>query len=152
MRLVLFQPDIPQNAGTIMRLAACLGAGLDIVEPCGFVLDDRRLRRPGMDYVDRLDWRRWPGWDTYRRADHAGRLILLTTRAAVAYTEWRFRADDRLMVGSESAGVPEEVHEAADARVAIPMRPGFRSLNVAVSAGIVLAEALRQTGGLKTEV
>jgi tRNA (cytidine/uridine-2'-O-)-methyltransferase len=152
MRLVLFQPDIPQNAGTIMRLAACLGAGLDIVEPCGFVLDDRRLRRAGMDYVDRLDWRRWPGWDTYRRADHAGRLILLTTRAAVAYTEWRFRADDRLMVGSESAGVPEEVHEAADARVAIPMRPGFRSLNVAVSAGIVLAEALRQTGGLKTEV
>lgn len=152
MRLVLFQPDIPQNAGTIMRLAACLGAGLDIVEPCGFVLDDRRLRRAGMDYVDRLDWRRWPGWDTYRRADHAGRLILLTTRAAVAYTEWRFRADDRLMVGSESAGVPEEVHEAADARIAIPMRPGFRSLNVAVSAGIVLAEALRQTGGLKTEV
>src|SRR5690606_37507874 len=102
MRLVLFQPDILQNAGTIMRLAACLGAGLDIVEPCGFVLDDRRLRRAGMDYVDRLDWRRWPGWDTYRRADHAGRLILLTTRAAVAYTEWRFRADDRLMVGSES--------------------------------------------------
>lgn len=152
MRLVLFQPDIPQNAGTMMRLAACLGAGLDIVEPCGFVLDDRRLRRAGMDYVDRLDWRRWPGWDTYRRADHAGRLILLTTRAAVAYTEWRFEADDRLIVGSESAGVPEEVHEAADARVAIPMRPGFRSLNVAVSAGIVLAEALRQTGGLQTGV
>lgn len=148
MRLVLFEPDIPQNAGAMMRLAACLGVGLDIVEPCGFVLDDKRLRRAVMDYLGILDWRRWPSWPAYRAAGHAGRLVLLTTRAPRRYTDWSFQGDDRILVGQETAGVPEEVHQAADARLAIPLRPPARSLNVAAAAAMALGEALRQTGGL----
>lgn len=152
MRLVLFQPDIPQNAGTMMRLAACLGVGLDIIEPCGFVLDDRRLRRAGMDYIDRLDWRRWSGWAAYDAAAHPGRLVLLTTRAAQPYTSFAFAPDDRLIVGQESQGAPAEVHDAADARIVVPMQPGFRSLNVALAAAMVLGEALRQTAGPRIRV
>ena len=144
MRLVLYEPDIPQNVGTMMRLAACLGIGLDIIEPCGFVLDDRRLRRAVMDYLGILDWRRWQSWTTYRDAEHAGRLILMTTRGACRYTDWSFECDDRVMVGQESAGVPSLVHEAVDARLAIPLRPPARSLNVSVAAGICLYEVLRQ--------
>lgn len=147
MRLVLFEPDIPQNAGTLMRLAACLGVGLDLVEPCGFVVDDRRLRRAGMDYLDALDFARYVSWTAYRAARPPGRLVLLTTRGDTSYTRFVFRPDDRLMVGRESAGVPEDVHGSADARVIIPMRPPARSLNVALAAAMVLAEALRQTGG-----
>src|SRR3712207_5303412 len=124
MRLVLYQPDIPQNTGAMMRLAACLGVGLDIVEPCGFLLDDRRLRRAVMDYVDRLDWRRWPGWAAYAAAPEAGRLVLLTTRGEVPYTRFAFAPDDRLLVGREAGGVPEEVHRAAAARLVIPLQPG----------------------------
>lgn len=144
MRLVLYQPDIPQNAGAMMRLAACLGVGIDIVEPCGFLLDDRRLKRAGMDYLDALDRRRWPGWPAYRETSHKGRLVLLTTTAAIPYTAFTFQPDDRLLVGRESAGVPEDVHEAADARLVIPLRPGFRSLNVALAAAMALGEAQRQ--------
>lgn len=144
MRLVLYQPEIPQNAGAMMRLAACLGVGVDIVEPCGFLLDDRRLKRAGMDYLDALDRRRWPGWPAYREAPHDGRLVLLTTAASVPYTSFMFRPADRLLVGRESAGVPEEVHDAADARLVIPLRPGFRSLNVALAAAMALGEAQRQ--------
>lgn len=148
MRLVLYQPDIPQNTGTMMRLAACLGVGLDLIEPCGFVLDDRRLRRAGMDYLDHLDWRRWAGWARYRDADdHWGRLVLLTAHSPTRYADFSFAAGDRLMVGRESAGVPDPVHAAVDAAVAIPMAAGTRSLNVAVAAAMVLGEALRQTGG-----
>lgn len=147
LRLVLYQPDIPQNAGALMRLAACLGVGVDIVEPCGFVLDDRRLRRAAMDYVDLLEWQRWQSWDAYRQAGNAGRLVLLTTRGDTAFTQFRFAAADRLIVGRESAGVPDAVHQAADARLVVPMRPGARSLNVALSAAIVLGEALRQLDG-----
>ncbi|WP_199231558.1 tRNA (cytidine(34)-2'-O)-methyltransferase [Azospirillum sp. TSO35-2] len=150
MRLVLFEPDIPQNAGTLMRLAAGLGVALDLVEPCGFVLDDRRLRRAGMDYLDHLDWTRHSSWAAYAAAPRPegqapGRLVLLTTRAAIPYTGFRFAPDDRILVGRESAGVPDAVHEAADARLIIPMVPPARSLNVAVSAAMVLGEALRQT-------
>ena len=148
MRLVLYQPDIPQNAGALMRLAACLGVALDIVEPCGFLLDDRRMKRAGMDYLDRLDRTVWPGWETYSTAGHAGRLVLLTTAGDTGYADYRFADDDRLMVGRESAGVPVEVHQAADARLVVPMQPGVRSLNVALTAAMVLGEALRQTGGL----
>ncbi|MEO3434182.1 tRNA (cytidine(34)-2'-O)-methyltransferase [Inquilinus sp. CAU 1745] len=144
MRLVLYQPDIPQNAGAMMRLAACLGVGIDIVEPCGFLLDDRRLKRAGMDYLDALDRRRWPGWLAYREAPHEGRLVLLTTAAAIPYTAFMFQPDDRLLVGRESAGVPEDVHDAADARLVIPLRAGFRSLNVALAAAMALGEAQRQ--------
>jgi tRNA (cytidine/uridine-2'-O-)-methyltransferase len=147
MRLVLFQPDIPQNTGAMMRLAACLGVGLDLIEPCGFVLDDRRLRRAVMDYAGQLDLIRhpsWPAFDALRRPD---RLVVLTTTAARPYTEFDFHAGDRILVGRESAGVSPEVHEAADARLLIPLHPPARSLNVALAAAMVLGEALRQTGG-----
>ena len=147
MRLVLFQPDIPQNAGAMMRLAACLGLSVDIIGPCGFLLDDRRLRRAGMDYLDLLDWTVWASWEEYRSATHAGRLILLTTAGDTAYTEFAFAPEDRLLVGRESGGVPREVHEAADARLAIPMHAGARSLNVALAAAMAVGEGLRQTGG-----
>ena len=151
LRLVLFEPDIPQNAGTLMRLAAGLGVALDLIEPCGFVLDDRRLRRAGMDYLDHLDWVRHSSWAAYRAAPQAGRLVLLTTRAAIPYTDFRFVPGDRILVGRESAGVPDEVHEAADARLVIPMKPPARSLNVAVSAAMVLGEALRQTAAFPSD-
>ena len=148
MRLVLFQPDIPQNTGTLFRLAACLGVPVDVIEPCGFVLGDRQLRRAGMDYLDRLDMRRHGSWETYQeeRQGRPGRLVLLTTRAETSYTAFRFAPDDALMVGRESAGVPDAVHAAADARVKVPMVEGLRSLNVAVAGAMVLGEALGQTG------
>ncbi|UKJ75475.1 tRNA (cytidine(34)-2'-O)-methyltransferase [Azospirillum brasilense] len=148
MRLVLFEPDIPQNAGTLMRLAAGLGVPLDLIEPCGFVLDDRKLRRAGMDYIDQLSLVRHSSWAAYRALPQAGRLVLLTTRGAVPYTEFAFAQDDRIMVGRESAGVPDDVHGAADARLVIPLKPPARSLNVALSAAMVLGEALRQTAAL----
>ena len=148
MRLVLYQPDIPQNAGALLRLAACLGVAVDIVEPCGFIFDDRRLRRAGMDYLGAVELERHASWDSYGAVRHGSRLVLLTTRAATSYIDFAFRADDRLLLGRESAGVPDDVHAAADARLKVPMRPGMRSLNVALAAAIVLGEALRQTGGL----
>jgi len=148
MRLVLYQPDIPQNAGAILRLAACLGVGVDVIEPCGFIWDEPRMRRAGMDYLDAVEVRRHVSWDAYRAADLPGRLLLLTTRGAVPYTDFGFAADDRLLLGRESAGVPEAIHAAAAARLVVPMRPAIRSLNVALAAAIVLAEALRQTGRL----
>jgi tRNA (cytidine/uridine-2'-O-)-methyltransferase len=145
MRLALYQPDIPQNAGSLMRLCACLGVGLDIIEPCGFLLSDRNLRRAGMDYLDRLALTRYPSWDQWQAGRGPSRMILLTTRAAQPYTGFAFRPGDTLLVGRESAGVPDAVHAAADARLLIPMRPGMRSLNVAQAAAMVLGEALRQT-------
>jgi len=146
MRLVLYEPDIPQNAGALMRLAACLGLGLDVIEPCGFVLDDRRLRRAGMDYLDRLDWRRWPGWRSYLDSVQQGRLVVLTTAGDAVLPETLFAADDRLLLGRESAGVPDAVHAAADLRVRIPLSPGMRSLNVATAAALALGKALGDTG------
>lgn len=145
MRLVLFEPDIPQNAGALLRLGACLGLPVDIIEPCGFLLDDKRLRRSGMDYLDQVEMTRHGSWDAYRAVDR-GRLVLLTTSGDTPYCDFAFRANDNLMVGRESAGVPEAVHAAADARLAIPMRDGARSINVAMAAAMVLSEALRQTG------
>jgi tRNA (cytidine/uridine-2'-O-)-methyltransferase len=150
MRLALYQPDIPQNAGALMRLAACLGVGFDLIEPCGFVFGDARLRRAGMDYLDHLALERHASWEAFlagraAAAAGGGRLVLLTTRAALAYAEARYRPADTLILGRESAGVPEAVHEAADLRVRVPMRPGLRSLNVALAAAMVLGEALRQT-------
>lgn len=147
MRLALFEPDIPQNTGTILRLAACLDVGVDIVEPCGFLLDDRRMRRAGMDYLELAALTRHSSWSAFRPTV-TGRLVLLTTRAEQAYTGFDFRPDDVLLLGRESDGVPAHVHAAADARIRVPMRPNARSLNVALAAAIVLAEALRQTGSL----
>lgn len=151
MRLVLFQPDIPQNAGTILRLAACLGVAVDVVEPCGFVWSEPRLRRAGMDYLEYASVARHSSWRAFLAARGAGRLVLLTTRGATPLPEARFAGDDQLVLGRESAGVPDEVHLAADLAVRVPMVPAARSLNVAVTAGIVLAEALRQTGGWPAE-
>lgn len=146
MRLALFEPDIPQNAGALLRLGACLGVAIDIIEPCGFILEDKRLKRAGMDYLDQIDLARHSSWRTFWAAQ-SNRLILLTTAGDVPYTDMIYRASDTLLVGRESAGVPAAVHQAADARVVVPMRPGMRSLNVAQAAAMVLGEALRQTGG-----
>jgi tRNA (cytidine/uridine-2'-O-)-methyltransferase len=147
MRLVLYQPDIPQNAGSLFRLAACLGLPVDVIEPCGFHMDDRRLRRVGLDYLAQLDLTRHVSWQHYQEAPR-GRIVLLTTRAERPYSRFAFRPDDSLMVGRESAGVPPEVHEAADVRLRVPLRAGLRSLNVALAAAMVLGEALRQTDQL----
>jgi tRNA (cytidine/uridine-2'-O-)-methyltransferase len=146
MRLALFEPDIPQNCGTLLRLAACLGIAVDVIEPCGFLWDDRRLRRAGMDYLESVVLTRHSSWAAFR-ASFAGRLVLLTTRAQAPYAEFDFRPDDTLLVGRESAGVPEVVHDVASATLRIPMRAGTRSLNVALAAAMVLGEALRQTKG-----
>jgi len=150
VRLALYQPDIPQNLGANLRLAACLGVAVDIIEPCGFPLTDRGLRRTAMDYAENASVSRHSGWASFRESQIASgsRLILLTTRAATRLDQFSFRTDDVLLFGRESAGVPEDIHNVADARVAIPLTPPARSLNVAMSAGIVLWEALKQTGGL----
>lgn len=149
MRLALFQPDIPQNLGGAIRLAACLGVGLDIIEPCAFPLSDRAVRRTAMDYGTLAEIARHEGWNGYdaERRQHGRRLVLFTTRAATPFHSFAFRPDDALLFGRESAGVPDAVHDAADARLVIPVRPGARSLNVVTAAAIALAEALRQTGG-----
>jgi tRNA (cytidine/uridine-2'-O-)-methyltransferase len=146
VRLALYQPDIPQNAGSLMRLCACLGLAMDIVEPCGFLLSDRNFRRAGMDYRAGLDLSRHDSWETFRR-NRTGRVLLLTTKSAQAYTAFAFAPGDTLLVGRESAGVPEAVHAEVEARLLIPMRAGMRSLNVAQAAAMVLGEALRQTQG-----
>jgi tRNA (cytidine/uridine-2'-O-)-methyltransferase len=146
MRLALHQPDQAGNVGTILRLAACLGVPVDIVEPCGFPFSDRALKRAGMDYAEIAEVARHSGWEAFE-AGLAGRLVLFTTAAgALPLPEARFEADDTLLFGSESHGVPETVHGRADLRVRIPQAAGTRSLNLAVAAGIGLAEALRQTG------
>ena len=145
MRLALYQPDIPQNAGTILRLAACLGVAVDVIGPAGFDMSDRNLRRAGLDYLNHVEIARHRSFEAYQ-AQRNGRLVLLTSAGDTAYTDFGFARDDTLLLGRESAGVPENVHAIADARLRIPMQPGLRSLNIAVAAGIVLGEALRQTG------
>jgi tRNA (cytidine/uridine-2'-O-)-methyltransferase len=147
MRLALFEPDIPQNAGAIMRLCACLGLGLDIIEPCGFLLTDKNLRRAGMDYIGQLDLARHADWESFRAARRGQRLLLLTTKGARSFLDIQYRQDDILLFGRESAGVPEHVHAASDERLLIPLRPGLRSLNVAMTAAMAAGEALRQTQG-----
>jgi tRNA (cytidine/uridine-2'-O-)-methyltransferase len=144
VRLALYEPDIPQNAGSLMRLGACLGIGIDVIEPCGFLLSDRNVRRAGMDYLKSADIRRHASWARFRET-FSGRLVLITTRGEKPYTDFDFAAGDTLLVGRESAGVPQEVHDAADARLVIPMLSGLRSLNVAQAAAMVVGEALRQT-------
>jgi tRNA (cytidine/uridine-2'-O-)-methyltransferase len=147
LRIALYQPDIPGNTGTILRLAACLALTVDIIEPAGFVLSDKNLRRAGMDYlasavmVRHVNWERF---DTWRR-EEGRRLVLASTRAAVPYTRLEYSPNDILLFGRESAGVPDHVHDAADARVIIPMVEGQRSINVAMSAAMISGEALRQT-------
>jgi tRNA (cytidine/uridine-2'-O-)-methyltransferase len=149
VRIALYQPDIPQNTGTILRLVACMGVGVDIIEPCGFVLDDKRMRRAGMDYLHRVDLVRHNSWDAFMESkrNQGGRLLLLSTKAAHIYTDFEYKTDDTLLLGRESEGVPQDVHDTADERLIIPMAEGMRSLNVAVTGAMVLGEALKQTGG-----
>lgn len=147
MRLALYEPDIPQNLGAFIRLSACLAVPLHVIEPCGFPVDDRRIRRAAMDYFDLARPVRHASWAAFRRDRPAGRLVLLTTRGAETFPGVAFRPDDILLLGRESAGVPEEVHAAADVRLRIPLQKGARSLNVALAAAMVLSEALRQTAG-----
>ena len=155
MRIALYQPDIPQNAGTILRMGACLGVPVDIIGPAGFDSSDRALKRAGLDYLGHAAIQRHESWSAFlahRRSPETagGRIVLLTTQAQVAYHTFAFHADDCLLLGRESAGVPPEVHGEATARLAIPMVPGMRSLNVAVAAAMVVGEALRQTKGFKS--
>ena len=144
MRLALYEPDIPQNAGSMMRLGAALGVGIDLIEPCGFLLSDRNFRRAGMDYLKSADIRRHESWARFRDG-FMGRLILLTTGGDTPYADFAFQPGDTLLVGRESAGVPQAVHDAAQARLLIPMAAGLRSLNVSQAAAMVLGEAFRQT-------
>ena len=144
MRIALYQPEIAGNVGTILRLGACLGVAVDLIEPMGFPWSDRALARAGMDYAGQVAVTRHADWNAFL-ASTAGRLVLFTTRGAERLPEAAFEPDDVLLLGSEGAGVPEPVHDRADLRVRIPLTPGFRSLNLAVAAGIGLAEALRQT-------
>ena len=146
MRIALFQPDIPQNAGAMLRLGACMGVPVDIIEPCGFLLSDAGFRRAGLDYTNKAEIQRHDSWHSFIGA-FQGRLILLTTKATSPYTAANFLPDDTLLVGRESVGVPDEVHARADLTLRIPMRPGLRSLNVAQACAMVLGEALRQTKG-----
>jgi tRNA (cytidine/uridine-2'-O-)-methyltransferase len=149
MRIALYAPDIPQNTGTILRLCACLGVEAHIIEPAGFPITDRAFRRAGMDYLDQVTIVRhvsFTAFDAWRRTE-GSRLALFTTQGAVSYLAHDYRGGDILLFGRESAGAPDELHAAADARLAIPMRPGVRSLNVAVAVAMVTGEALRQTDG-----
>lgn len=146
LRIALYQPDIPGNTGTILRLAACLGLAVDIIEPAGFDLSDRNLKRAGMDYIAsvtltrHINWERFEAW----RVPTGRRLVLASTKAAETYTRFQFRADDILLFGRESAGVPDHVHDLAQGRILIPMAEGQRSLNVAISAAMIAGEAIRQ--------
>lgn len=149
MRLALFQPDIPQNTGTLLRLGACLDLPLDIIEPCGFIFNEKAMRRAGMDYLEQVSYRRHNSWQdflNYRREhpDEYGRIVLMTTHASEPYVDFEFKPNDIILMGRESAGVPEEVHNMADARLLIPMNPNARSINMAIAAAMVVGEALRQ--------
>ena len=148
MQIALFQPDIPQNTGTILRLCACLDVAAHIIEPAGFPVSDRHFRRSGMDYLDHVVITRHDSWSKFEqwRNDGGFRLVLLTTKGANSYLDYSYQRDDVLLFGRESAGVPDEVASVADARLVIPIKPGLRSLNVAMAAAMALGEALRQTG------
>ncbi|WP_461455761.1 tRNA (cytidine(34)-2'-O)-methyltransferase [Parasphingorhabdus sp.] len=148
MRVALYQPDIAGNLGTILRTCACLDVPVDIIEPCGFPFSDRSLKRAGMDYFDHVDFTRHADWDAFLAFvdSRSTRVVLLTSKAKTAYHKFTFRPDDILLFGSESAGVPLDVNQRADERITIKMKNGMRSLNLAVSAGMALGEALKQTG------
>lgn len=148
MRIALFEPEIAGNVGAVLRLGACMGAGVDLIEPMGFAWDDRRVRRTAMDYIDHVAIARHAGFDAFRTTLQASRLVLFTTKATGSAYNFEFRADDVLLFGKESAGVPTAVAEACDARVRLPMRPQVRSMNLATSVALALGEALRQTGTL----
>jgi tRNA (cytidine/uridine-2'-O-)-methyltransferase len=146
VRVALFEPDIPQNAATLIRACACLGVPVDIIEPCGFQLSDRRFRRAGLDYLDLADITRHVNWDSFRQ-NRPNRIVLVTTAAKSRYSDFRFLENDILVLGRESEGFPDAIHKSVAEQVAIPMRPRMRSINVALAGSMVLGEALRQTSG-----
>lgn len=148
IKLALYQPDIPQNVGAAMRLCACLGVSLEIIEPCGFVWDERKIRQAGMDYIDKVALSRHGSWTQFLEANPDRRIVLMTTKADLSYTNFAFQDGDTLLAGRESAGVPDDIHDYANARIAIPMKNGLRSLNIVNAAAMVMGEALRQTGSL----
>lgn len=148
MRIALFEPEIAGNVGAVLRLGACMGTAVDLVEPMGFEWDDRRVRRAAMDYIDHVDVARHADFAAFRSASAGRRLVLFTTKATQSPYDFAFRPDDVLVFGKESAGVPPEVAEACEVRLRIPMRSGVRSMNLAMSASLVLGEALRQTDSL----
>ena len=149
MRIALYQPDIPQNTGTILRLASCLGISVDLIKPAGFVMDSKHLRRAGMDYLNHTSLLQHQSWNTYtEQIKKKDRIILLTTKAKTNYVDFAYNCDDTLLVGSESEGVPVHVHNFVDKKIRIPMQTHMRSLNVAVAISMVLGEALRQTNQL----
>ncbi|MBL8637670.1 MAG: tRNA (cytidine(34)-2'-O)-methyltransferase [Alphaproteobacteria bacterium] len=145
MRLAAFQPDIPQNTGALMRLCAGFNVPLELIEPFGFPWNERKIRASAMDYFDHVTLRRHPSWDAFRHNFPESRIVLLTTKSDLPYTSFSFRENDILLLGRESAGVPDEIHAQLPDRVTIPMSPATRSFNVAMAGAIVLSEALRQT-------
>ena len=147
--LALYQPDIALNVGSAIRLCACLDTRLHVIEPCGFPWDKKKIRSSAMDYIDHIDLQRFSSWEAYQQSV-TGRILLMTTKASVPYTDFNFQPGDILLAGRESAGVPDHVHDRADGRVLIPMRPGLRSLNIVNASAIILGEALRQTNGYST--
>ena len=146
MRIALFEPEIAGNVGAVLRLGACFGVPIDLIEPMGFEWDDKRVRRTAMDYIDHVDVTRHASFDSFRTAQPSGRLILFTTKGSMSAYDFEFAQNDVLLFGKESGGVPEEAAVLCDARVRIPIRPEVRSFNLATSAAIALGEALRQTG------
>lgn len=146
MRIALYQPDIPQNTGAAIRVCACLGLGLDIIEPCGFLWNEKKMTRSAMDYKDQVDIRRHLNWQEFKETYKDNRIILMTTKGSIPYTEFEFQEGDILMAGRESCGVPDEVHKQVDGRVIIPMFGKARSMNVINATSMILGEALRQTG------
>lgn len=148
MRIALYEPEIAGNVGAVLRLGACLGVAVDLIEPLGFQWDDARVRRTAMDYIDHVSVTRHAGWEAFLATIGSARLVLLTTKASENAYRFAFRPDDILLFGKESAGVPEHVHQSCPARIRLPMMGEVRSMNLAMSAGLAVAEALRQTGGL----
>ena len=148
MRTALCEPDTAGNVGAVLRLGACLGVPVDLIEPLGFLWDDARVRRTAMDYIDHVSITRYQGWPAFHASIGTARLGLLTTKGSVSAYDFAFRPDDVLLFGKESAGAPPHVHAACEGRIRLPMRPDVRSLNLAMSAGLAVGEALRQTGGL----
>lgn len=148
MRVALFEPEIAGNVGAVLRLGACLGVAVDLIEPMGFEWEDRRVRRTAMDYIDHVEIVRHAGWEAFANTLGAARLVLFTTKAAHSPYDFAFRPDDVLLFGKESAGVPDHVRAASGAQVRIPMQPEVRSMNLASSVALAMGEALRQTGGL----
>ncbi len=145
VHIALYQPDIAQNVGAIMRLCACTGVTLHIIEPCGFPWDDKKIKKAGMDYIDHVEYVRHPSWEAFRQSTKHQRIILMTTKAADNYLDFEFNDDDILLAGRESAGVPENIHQDADGRILIEMNEHVRSLNIGHATAMILGEAIRQT-------